>query len=198
MDTNLINLVETVNSNTDRSAPVGEIIMYFGASAPTNFLLLQGGTIGSATSGATVRANADTVNLFTHLWDSLDNTNYPIQDSAGVATTRGASAAADFAANKRFPLLDFGGIFPRGFAHGSALVDPNGGSRVMGSYQADELRSHRHYIDSYGYGTGDYSTRITSNDNSGAFYDNSIITELSGGAETRPKNVAINFCIRYL
>lgn len=86
--------------------PTGITMDYVGTTAPTGWLLLSGLTIGSAASGGTARANADTSNLFTLLWNSSTNTELPIQDSSGVGTTRGANAAADFAANKRLPLPD--------------------------------------------------------------------------------------------
>lgn len=73
------------------------------------WLWMNGTTIGSAASGATQRANADTATLYAMLWGEYSNTVLPIQDSAGVATTRGASAAADFSANKRLPLPDYRG-----------------------------------------------------------------------------------------
>lgn len=79
------------------------------ATTKSGWVLLTGGTIGSATSGATLRANADTSALYTLLWDNVANAQLPIQDSSGVATTRGASAAADFAANKRLPVPDWRG-----------------------------------------------------------------------------------------
>lgn len=82
----------------------GEWVLSAKTTAPTGTVEPNGGTIGSASSGATTRANADTSDLFALLWSVTNNTDYPIQDSAGVATTRGASASADFAANKRFPL----------------------------------------------------------------------------------------------
>src|SRR6478609_1928125 len=66
--------------------------------APAGWLIEDGKTIGNAASGATGRANADTVDLFTHLWTQFTNTELPIQTSAGAASTRGGSAAADFAA----------------------------------------------------------------------------------------------------
>lgn len=90
---------------------VGEIIPYAGSSAPAGgaWLLCDGKTIGSAGSGATARANADTETLYTHLWNGFTNAVLPIQDSAGTPTTRGSSAAADFAANKRLPLPDLRG-----------------------------------------------------------------------------------------
>lgn len=69
----------------------------------------NGTTIGSAGSGATGRANADTQPLFTLIWSSFPNTVRPIQNSDGSTGTRGASAAADFAANKRLPVADIRG-----------------------------------------------------------------------------------------
>lgn len=87
-------------------APTGAVLDYVGTSAPTGWLLMSGLTIGNASSNATARANADTATLFTLLWNSYGNTELPIVDSAGSATTRGASAANDYAANKALPLPD--------------------------------------------------------------------------------------------
>ena len=84
----------------------GVVKEYYGSSLPSGYVWANGTTIGSASSGATGRANADTSDLFTLLWNSTSNANLPIQDSSGVATTRGASAAADFSANKRLPVPD--------------------------------------------------------------------------------------------
>ncbi len=78
----------------------------YDSTLPDGWLWLDGNTIGNAASGGTARANADTSNLFTVLWNSLPNSVLPIQDSAGVATTRGISAAADFSADKRLPVPD--------------------------------------------------------------------------------------------
>lgn len=89
--------------------PTGSELAYWGTTAPAGFVLASGRTIGSAASGATERANADTEALYTLLWNSMTQTDLPIQTSAGGASTRGASAAADFAANKRLPLPDMRG-----------------------------------------------------------------------------------------
>lgn len=89
--------------------PTGARIGYCGLTAPTGFVLGSGRTIGSAASSATERANADTSALYTLLWNSYSNTELVIQDSAGTPTTRGASAGADFAANKRLSLPDYRG-----------------------------------------------------------------------------------------
>lgn len=78
----------------------GVVKDYVGATAPSGYVLLSGRTIGSASSGATERANADTSALFTLLWNDMTNTEAPV--SGG----RGASASADFAANKTITLPD--------------------------------------------------------------------------------------------
>jgi microcystin-dependent protein len=88
------------------TTPTGTGMDYMGTTAPSGYVLSSGRTIGSASSGGTERANSDTFFLYELLWNSYSNAELAIQDSAGVATTRGASALADFQANKRLPLLD--------------------------------------------------------------------------------------------
>jgi hypothetical protein len=65
-------------------------------------------TIGSATSGATERANADTQPLYEYLWNNYSNTLCPVTGG------RGGSAASDFAANKPIAILDMRGRGPFG------------------------------------------------------------------------------------
>ena len=68
------------------------------ATADTGWVMMNDGTIGNASSSATTRANADTQALFTLLWNNVSNTYAPV--SGG----RGASAIADFNANKTIGL----------------------------------------------------------------------------------------------
>lgn len=79
----------------------GDIKVRYGTGAHTGFVRSNGRTIGSATSGASERANADCEALFTHLWTEDANLT--------VSTGRGASAAADWAANKTIALPDWRG-----------------------------------------------------------------------------------------
>lgn len=58
------------------------------------------GTIGNASSGASNRANADCYELFVLLWTDFANAQAP------VSSGRGASAAADWAANKTIAIPD--------------------------------------------------------------------------------------------
>lgn len=79
---------------------------FYGPTAPAGWVFASGRTIGDASSGATERANADTLDLFTLFWTNYTDAILPIFTSAGAGSTRGASAAADFAAHKRISLID--------------------------------------------------------------------------------------------
>jgi hypothetical protein len=89
-------------SYVDNLIPPGMMMPRFSAltSVPLGWINYQLGSIGNAASGATIRANDDTVNLFTLLWNDFNNTLCPV--SGG----RGASADADFAANKTISITD--------------------------------------------------------------------------------------------
>jgi len=76
----------------------GQIVHMYGTGSISGFVRCNGRTIGSATSGATERANADTSALFVFLYNADPNLS--------VSGGRGASAAADFAANKTIALPD--------------------------------------------------------------------------------------------
>lgn len=120
--------------------PTGTVLGFRRQSAPSGWLKENGRTIGSASSGATNRANADTQDLFERLWVEFDNTTLTIQTSAGVASTRGASAAADFAANKRMPLFDSRSRFHRGADDGLGYD----ATLTVGAVQADGIKNHKH------------------------------------------------------
>jgi len=91
-----------------------DVVETYNSTLPAGWLWVDGKTIGSAASGSTARANADTLNLFTALWNSVSNSVLAIQNSDGTAGARGISAAADFAANKRLPLIDRRGTVAAG------------------------------------------------------------------------------------
>src|SRR3990167_7582697 len=76
----------------------GDVKLSIKTVADLGWVLMDDKTIGNAASGATGRANADTVDLFTLLWTNTADAECP------VSTGRGASAAADYAANKTIQL----------------------------------------------------------------------------------------------
>lgn len=79
----------------------GMFVETYGTGNLSGFVRANGRTIGSATSGATERANSDTQALFQYLWGFDPNLT--------VSGGRGASAAADWAANKTIALPDLRG-----------------------------------------------------------------------------------------
>jgi len=128
--------------------PIGVPLPFFGSATylPTDHLILDGSTIGDASSGATARANADTQTLFVLLWNSIANTELVIQTSGGSPTTRGASAAADFAAHKRIPLPDMRGYTVGGYKSGDPTFGTIGKAVGEASHTltTTELPAHHH------------------------------------------------------
>ncbi len=87
----------------------GDMIFVGKNSTRSGFVRCNGRTLGSAASGGTERANADAATLFAFLWDNYAN------GQCAVSTGRGATAAADFAANKTITLPDYRAAALTGF-----------------------------------------------------------------------------------
>lgn len=183
--------------------PTGAILAHRRTTAPAGWVALNGGTIGNAVSGATTRANADTEALFGLIWAESDNAIAPIYDSAGVATARGASAAADFAAGKRLSLDDMRGEFIRGLDAGRGIDV----GRVLGSAQADAFGSHSHTGSTSAAASHTHPTTawgaaadsgfsVASTPDGSATHFHSLLIDAAGGAETRPRNRVYLVCIK--
>lgn len=139
-DGDLVTLLDLNSSLASQGVPTGSVQAFRRKTAPSGWVIENGGTIGSASSGATTRANDDTLALYTVLWNEFTNTELPIQTSAGVASTRGGSAAADFAANKRMPLFDSRTRFLRGSDSGLSFD----ATLTVGAAQSDAIKNHVH------------------------------------------------------
>jgi len=201
--------------------PVGAVEAFARSTAPSGWLAANGSTIGSASSGAT-NASADYSALFTVLWDNWTNTLLPILNSAGAASTRGASASADFAANKRLPLPDLRGYFARGWG----VAGQNGAnsdgtvSGAFGEKQADATKRpstaltgttnttglHTHPHGRLGAAVpGTFANNITNypgGETSGITgssgnHSHTVTIDGGGDTETRPKNIALLYCIKF-
>ncbi len=123
--------------------------------------------------------------------------SYP-QLAAAIGTKFGAAASPA----THFKLPDLRAMFLRGRNAGRTdeFADPDVTSRtapgankdVVGSVQGDELKSHSHSLKLGGDGfTAGGRPQRSSNHN-----DNSA-TEPTGGSETRPKNIYVNYFIKH-
>ena len=183
-----VTLAKLAAAVVNNLVPVSTVQSFARSTAPTGWLAANGSTIGSAASSAT-NASADYSALFTVLWDNWTNTDLPILDSAGAASTRGANAAADFAANKRLPLPDLRGIFVRG--SGDQTISGTTYSGTFAAKQQDAFKSHTHAV-------GD--TTITGSGGGSSYRANegsAQNTTATGGTETRPANIALLYCIKF-
>ena len=157
---------------------------YMGNNAPTGWFLCNGAAISRSSYSALFSA----VGTSSGIGDGFTSFNVP----------------------------DLRGVFLRGVngARGGGLSDPDVGSRgsinggnsgnAVGSYQTDIFGSHSH-ISPYGENTGsdgDYPWGYYGGNNlpgsSGTDGDNVWpYTSPTGGAETRPRNIYVNYIIKY-
>lgn len=129
----------------------GMIAYYYGTGVLGGFVRGNARTIGSASSGATERANADCQALFQFLWT--------VDPNLAVTPSRGATAAADWAANKQLALPDMRGrvlafmddmgnvaagrLTPSYFGN-SALILGNWGGLESNTLDIARMPSHYH------------------------------------------------------
>jgi len=159
------------------AVPAGTVIQYAGSSAPSGYFSCDG--------------------------SSIPTVSYPALFAAIGYTYGGAGG--------NFTLPDMRGVFARGLDNGRGL-DPG---RTLGSYQADVFGAHGHAITDPGHahasttgqpfliapgpsnptvaggGEGTSSTPTT------ATAVTAITINPTGGSETRPKNVALLYCIKH-
>ncbi len=160
-------------SQANALCPAGSVTAFAGANVPSGWLLCDGSAV-SRTAYASLFAAVGTA------WGTGDG-----------ATT--------------FNLPDMRGVFLRGVDSGRGQ-DPDTGSRsataggnsgdAVGSYQADMFASHTHSFQWGGGGiTGASSPYQVPIYNQG--FNNTFTTSAAGGSETRPKNVYVNYIIKY-
>ncbi len=110
----------------------GDVGFTINPTAPAGWLIYNGaGTLGDATSGATVRANADCSALYQLIWNQISQPS----GNALCAVTGGlgANALADFNAHKPLALPQFSGRGVIGAGTGTSLT-----ARVVGAFGGEE------------------------------------------------------------
>jgi microcystin-dependent protein len=128
----------------------GDVKLSIKTTADTGWVLMNDTTIGNASSGATGRANADTSALFTLLWTNTSDAN------CAVSGGRGATASADYAANKTIAL-------PKTL--GRALAVYGSGSGLTARTMAQALGSENAIVVTHNHGVTDPSHRHTTGGN---------------------------------
>jgi hypothetical protein len=186
-------------TNADR---IGEIIHTTNSVAPQGFISALNKSIGQTGSGATYTGQTYFA-LYEHLW-SIAGLTTTAGDVYRISSTKGASASADFAANKTITIdYETNAPFIRGKASAAGV----------GAYTADTFQDHTHLIP---YAVSDAGSlnmwRASAVTGTGLALSGNIIpalgaeaasrsTSIGGtpriGAESKPKNVSLNIFIRF-
>ncbi|MFA7335028.1 MAG: hypothetical protein WC130_12165 [Kiritimatiellia bacterium] len=121
--------------SADQIFQTGDPIWRLRVGTMTGWVRMNGRTLGSALSAATEYAAADAANLFAFLWNNLPDS------IATVSSGRGATAVADFAANKTIVIptmqgylaagVDDMGATAAGRIQAITTCNPPGGSGVI-------------------------------------------------------------------
>lgn len=159
---------------------IGEIAFFPSSTAPTNYLKANGALLSRT--------------QYASLWSFAQNSGNVVADSDWSSVSMyGSFSYGDGSTTFRIPKLN--GYFVRSWDD-SAGVDS---SRVLGKYQADEIKSHTHQI--RGSGGGEWTDNYTPSNGAASadytlgWFDGGINN--TGDTETRPKNIALLACIRY-
>lgn len=97
-------------------------------------------------------------------------------------------------ANGQNSTPDLRGVFIRGMNGGDSGLDPDG-NRTLGNYQTDSFKSHTHQIRAPG-GSNNNAFESPNVDWGTLSQPQHYNTEASGASETRPKNIALLYCIK--
>jgi hypothetical protein len=170
-------VVVDVMAAIQAAVPAGAVMHFYRSTAPTGWLKANGEAVSVSTYPALTEA--------IYVGDARNATaasGYRCTDPANPNGTRSTTGAY-------IVKPDIRGEFIRGLDDGRS-VD---GQRLLGSLQSDDIKSHRHAMLGGGGDEGSSSfvdTTAGTNLNTG-------YTEKFGGAETRPRNVALLACIKY-
>lgn len=132
-DANGLNL-NAIALSSGQLTPSGTVVFTIKTVSPIGWLLFNDGTIGDANSGAN-HANADSLSVFTDLFNNISDANCPILTSIGAATTRVAQidAATAWAAHCRITLPKSLGRALAAAGSGSGLT-----TRTLGATAGEE------------------------------------------------------------
>lgn len=220
----LTQLRQAIETAVEEGAGTGRIDWFAATSPPTGWLKANGAALSRASYGDLLSAisftdaTVDTTNGSATV--QMDNTGnveagYTIEGdgipvgttvtSVDDGTTLTLSQAATATASNitarflpwgggdgstTFTIPDLRGEFPRGWDDARGVDS----GRALGSWQADEFKSHKHDLTV----RNATSSQFTGGGDIDSFKaSETISTQNTGGAETRPRNVALLACIKY-
>ena len=171
---------DTLYAKVNENTPTGTILAFAGTNVPSGWLLCNGSAVSRTTYDelfktiGTAFGNGDGSTTF-HIPDFRGRFLRGLDGTAGNDPDSGSSSNSG-ADGKRF-----------------ALNGGNAGNSI-GSYQSDGIKSHQHVMNfgSTGGGIAMWFSSVTSGAGSPVNY-----TDNFGGNETRPKNVYVNFIIKF-
>lgn len=149
-------------------------------------LFIQGEEVNSVPTGTIIMFGSETNPAgYAHCGGGLISRTTYADLFAVIGTTWGAGDGST-----TFKLPDLRGVFPRGWDAGRGQ-DPG---RAFATYQGDGFKSHNH-TGQIVRGTSTGSSAVdTAGSNASPL---NFTTSSVGGNETRPKNVSVNFFIKY-
>ena len=150
---------------------VGSIREFIKTTAPNGFLILDG-SLKSRT-------------VYADLWNFASNSGLLISDSAWTAGDKGKFSTGDGSTTFRLP----------DFQTGNRTSRAGGGSLAVGTTQEDDIKAHTHPT-TYMSGSGSNYVGAAPTNNT-VVGTNSVLVQSTGGTETRMKNIATLWCIRY-
>ena len=182
-----------VTINADK---IGEIIHTTNSIAPQGFISALNKSIGQTGSGATYTGQTYFA-LYEHLW-SIAGLTTTAGDVYRISSAKGASASADFAANK---------IITVDYETNAPFIRGKASAAGVGAYTDSENKDHFHIggdrrATAFPYSSGaPYGRTSTSNGvvstQGGTEVSSLAHTSSIGGTEAKPKNVSLNIFIRY-
>lgn len=177
---------KTLLDDADAAAARGTLSVYSAAQVDS----AVAAAISSATAAARVPAGAVQPFAMTTAptgWLECDGSSVLRASYADLFTAIGTTFGA--ADGTHFNLPDLRGEFVRGWDH-SRGVDSG---RTFGSAQADELKAHTH---TFPVSDGDANNGTLADGTPTVSTSGTVTTSSTGGTETRPRNVALFYCIK--
>ena len=130
-------------------------------------------------------------------WLAADGTEYAKTGTyaalfAAISTTYGETNGSGAAGTSHFRVPDLRGYFVRGSGTNSDAT----AAGTFGAKQEDALKSHTHsYTDQIALSNGQFS--VAGGTGQDGASDLARTTGATGGTETRPKNIAMLYCIKF-